>query len=244
VFISSLPPRDHVFCSPMTLLHIPSILLCYLSHGRVNVIKPSLCSLRALICQPLRQEMITSQATRVLVLSDQQRSWRHARIVLDKTMELLVLHYRLSHVVGSNIAMAVGQGAKVTFISCAICILGTFSETCQVYVVHSLEKLKSPQHKSCFDVTAFFSEPCVYSSWTSRLGIVLSLYSVAVREHMTLCVKNLKMRCACKSDAAVVCAKLKAMSKLTEIYLYQWFPTYSWLRNPAVCLILRCSAKT
>jgi hypothetical protein len=31
---------------------------------------------------------------------------------------------------------------------------------------------------------------------------------------MTLCAQKFKMRCARKSDAAVVCAKMKAMSKL------------------------------
>ena len=54
------------------------------------------------------QETITSRATRVLVLSDHQRSWRHALIVLDKTMELLVLRYTLSHVVGSSSIVEVG----------------------------------------------------------------------------------------------------------------------------------------
>lgn len=54
------------------------------------------------------QETITSRATRVLALSDHQRSWRHALIVLDKTMELLVLRYTLSHVVGSSSIVEVG----------------------------------------------------------------------------------------------------------------------------------------
>jgi hypothetical protein len=43
---------------------------------------------------------------------------------------------------------------------------------------------------------------------------------------MALSAQKLKMRCAHKSDAAAVRAKLKAMSKLITIYLY---PTsYSW----------------
>jgi hypothetical protein len=37
---------------------------------------------------------------------------------------------------------------------------------------------------------------------------------------MTLCAQKLKMRCAFKSDAAAVCAKLKTVSKLIAIYLY------------------------
>jgi hypothetical protein len=128
---------DHVFCSPLLLL---------LSHGHVNIGRLSFRRLRALICQTLRQETITYRATRVLVLSDQQQSWRHARIVLDKTMELLVLHYRLSHVVGSHTAMAVGQSAEVTFISCAIWILGTFSGTVKARSLRSIVpgKLISP----------------------------------------------------------------------------------------------------
>jgi hypothetical protein len=36
---------------------------------------------------------------------------------------------------------------------------------------------------------------------------------------MTLCAQKFKMRCAHKSDAAAVCAKLKAMSKLVALYL-------------------------
>jgi hypothetical protein len=41
-----------------------------------------------------------------------------------------------------------------------------------------------------------------------------------VRKHVTLCAQKLKIRCAHKSDAAAVCAKLKVMSKLIAIYLY------------------------
>jgi hypothetical protein len=37
---------------------------------------------------------------------------------------------------------------------------------------------------------------------------------------MTLSAQKLKMRCAHKSDAAAVCAKLKAMSKFIAIDLY------------------------
>jgi hypothetical protein len=36
---------------------------------------------------------------------------------------------------------------------------------------------------------------------------------------MTLRVQKLKMRCAHKSDAAAVCAKLQAVSQLIAIYL-------------------------
>lgn len=37
-----------------------------------------------------------------------------------------------------------------------------------------------------------------------------------------LCVQNLKMRLARKTNAASVCAKLKAMAKLTAFYLQQY----------------------
>jgi hypothetical protein len=40
---------------------------------------------------------------------------------------------------------------------------------------------------------------------------------VAVREHVTLCAQKLTMRCAYKSDAAVVCAKLKDIHTHTFI---------------------------
>lgn len=123
----------------------------------------------------LRQEKITSRATRVLVLSDQQRSWRHACIVLDKTMELLVLRYPLSHVVGSDIALAVGQGAKVTVISWAIYVLGTFSESCQgkkfTLCKHCRNICISSSQITCCYVTEFFPQPYVHNSWTSVLGI-------------------------------------------------------------------------
>jgi hypothetical protein len=36
---------------------------------------------------------------------------------------------------------------------------------------------------------------------------------------MNVCAQKLKMRCANKSKAAAVCAKPKAMNKLTAIYL-------------------------
>jgi hypothetical protein len=42
---------------------------------------------------------------------------------------------------------------------------------------------------------------------------------IAIRKHMTLSAQKLKMRCAHKSDAADVCAKLKAVSKLIAIYI-------------------------
>jgi hypothetical protein len=36
---------------------------------------------------------------------------------------------------------------------------------------------------------------------------------------MTLCAQELKTPCALEADAADICAKLKAMAKLTAIYL-------------------------
>jgi hypothetical protein len=44
---------------------------------------------------------------------------------------------------------------------------------------------------------------------------------VAVRQHMTLFAQKLKKRCADKSAAVAAWTKLKAMSKLIAIYLYQ-----------------------
>jgi hypothetical protein len=49
---------------------------------------------------------------------------------------------------------------------------------------------------------------------------------------MTLCAKKLKMRCAHKLHAAAVCAKLKAMYKLTAIYLYQSQSIVSFIQLP------------
>jgi hypothetical protein len=42
---------------------------------------------------------------------------------------------------------------------------------------------------------------------------------ITVRNHVTLSAQKLKIRCALKSDAAAVCAKLKAMSELVAICL-------------------------
>jgi hypothetical protein len=41
---------------------------------------------------------------------------------------------------------------------------------------------------------------------------------VSLQENATLCAQKLKTRCAHKSDAAVVCAKLKAMFKFVGIF--------------------------
>jgi hypothetical protein len=43
------------------------------------------------------------------------------------------------------------------------------------------------------------------------------LLCIAVRKHVTLRARKLKMRCALLSDAAAVCAKLKVLSKLAAI---------------------------
>lgn len=84
---------------------LPLLSCCVILRSRKQTFPPRLP------CTDLSEwsrETITSRATRVLVLSDHQRSWRHALIVLDKTMELLVLRYTLSHVVGSSSIVEVG----------------------------------------------------------------------------------------------------------------------------------------
>jgi hypothetical protein len=40
--------------------------------------------------------------------------------------------------------------------------------------------------------------------------------TAVIRNHMTLCAQKLKMRCAPKLEAAVVCSMLKTMSKLNS----------------------------
>jgi hypothetical protein len=54
---------------------------------------------------------------------------------------------------------------------------------------------------------------CMYSL-TKKVSALVCYSCIALRKHMTLCAQKLKMRCAHKSGAAAVCAKLKAMSKL------------------------------
>ena len=91
--------------SVMSPIHLPLTSCCVILRSCKQTFPPRLP------CTDLSewsQETITSRATRVLVLSDHQRSWRHALIVLDKTMELLVLRYTLSHVVGSSSIVEVG----------------------------------------------------------------------------------------------------------------------------------------
>jgi hypothetical protein len=55
-----------------------------------------------------------------------------------------------------------------------------------------------------------------------------------------MCAEKLQMRCAHKSDAEAVCAKLKAMSRLAAIYLYgfqiiMWEKHASFLCLPPPC---------
>lgn len=91
--------------SVMSPLLLPHLSCCVILRSHKQTFPPRLP------CTDLSewsQETITSRATRVLVLSDHQRSWRHALIVLDKTMELLVLRYTLSHVIGSSSIVEVG----------------------------------------------------------------------------------------------------------------------------------------